>query len=584
MTDYFITITNKRRPLKLMIKRNNKKIYNPTVLKELKKNKTNINLPTNFTYNKTTNKIIKIFNNKRYTKEYKELTIKEKRKLKYYGKNIYDRIEDKVVNKDLIYKKTSFQGSLILRKKYEDKVIKNNQIYKKKLVAPKKITVSVLFTAGTVKKLIIKDAQGKYQSTKEYETYEETEFKTYDIFTDRTDKKFITEKIEQDRIKYKNELLSQSGIIAIYNNLKMSFNDFRSKYEVIYGEFNLNNAPINDLVNKGDISYNTIQAPTEALEFDLNHFIMRMDGAEEHDWDTKTNRCVYDYIIHKYGKAKGLIKQVNYLNLYNIFNNTNLEELDILTEEEFNKYKEDYKNSNGHHAFIFSRQNGCFGNIWQHEDCTEYDEDMKHQEFKDYEDYSRRYWGVSPKKLDRFTKKFNIPHYALDSNKNKIHYSYPENNSNTYKSLCYIASNGHLNPIEDNGEIKSIARRFSNKKFTNKKKEDNVEGAEELPQHIIEANDRFKFLCDTMIESNTQIINNNVKMNKGKISSFKINKTEYIFNDRLKELGKEYKDLVGEQYKGETLPSICSKFVKKTIKTAQSNTNNLVYNLLKGGR
>ena len=118
MTDYFITITNKRRPLKLMIKRNNKKIYNPTVLKELKKNKTNINLPTNFTYNKTTNKIIKIFNNKRYTKEYKELTIKEKRKLKYYGKNIYDRIEDKVVNKDLIYKKTSFQGSLILRKKY----------------------------------------------------------------------------------------------------------------------------------------------------------------------------------------------------------------------------------------------------------------------------------------------------------------------------------------------------------------------------------------------------------------------------------------------------------------------------------
>ena len=107
-----ISIPKVAKPLKLFIKKNKKLIYNPKILLALKKpaNLKKITLPDNFSYDKKNNKIIQIFNNKRYTKEFKSLELKEKRKLKYYGNNIYDRIGDKVINRALIFKKKKVNG------------------------------------------------------------------------------------------------------------------------------------------------------------------------------------------------------------------------------------------------------------------------------------------------------------------------------------------------------------------------------------------------------------------------------------------------------------------------------------------
>ena len=134
-----ISIPKVAKPLKLFIKKNKKLIYNPKILLALKKpaNLKKITLPDNFSYDKKNNKIIQIFNNKRYTKEFKSLELKEKRKLKYYGKNIYDRIDDKVINRDLIFKKKKVNGIEVLRKKYETRIVKNNQLYKKIVSTPR---------------------------------------------------------------------------------------------------------------------------------------------------------------------------------------------------------------------------------------------------------------------------------------------------------------------------------------------------------------------------------------------------------------------------------------------------------------
>jgi hypothetical protein len=48
-----------------------------------------------------------------------------------------------------------------------------------------------------------------------------------------------------------------------------------------------------------------------------------IDGYDNQEWDTNTNKCVYDYIIHRYGNIKGFKKSCNYEKLEEIFDNGN---------------------------------------------------------------------------------------------------------------------------------------------------------------------------------------------------------------------------------------------------------------------
>jgi hypothetical protein len=51
--------------------------------------------------------------------------------------------------------------------------------------------------------------------------------------------------------------------------------------------------------------------------------VYNIDGYDTQEWDTNTNRCVYDYIIHRYGNVKGFKKSCNYETLEKIFDNGN---------------------------------------------------------------------------------------------------------------------------------------------------------------------------------------------------------------------------------------------------------------------
>ena len=216
----------KSRAVKLFIKRNKKLIYNPKILLALKKpaNLKKIILPDNFSYDKKNNKIIKIRNGKRYTQEFKSLELKEKRKLKYYGKNIYDRIDDKVINRDLIYKKKKVNGVEVLRKKYETRIVKNNQLYKKVVSKPKPIKVNVLFEVNIVRKY--KPLNGEW----EYKENTETKVKNYDMFKNTTSKKVIQDKINEDGNLFWNVNTNQSGILIAWNGSANTFSQIKSKY------------------------------------------------------------------------------------------------------------------------------------------------------------------------------------------------------------------------------------------------------------------------------------------------------------------------------------------------------------------
>jgi hypothetical protein len=51
--------------------------------------------------------------------------------------------------------------------------------------------------------------------------------------------------------------------------------------------------------------------------------VYNIDGYDTQEWDTNANRCVYDYIIHRYGNVKGFKKSCNYETLEKIFDNGN---------------------------------------------------------------------------------------------------------------------------------------------------------------------------------------------------------------------------------------------------------------------
>lgn len=46
---------------------------------------------------------------------------------------------------------------------------------------------------------------------------------------------------------------------------------------------------------------------------------LNIDGYEAQPWDKQTDKCVYDYIIHTYGKIKGFKKVRNYETISEVF-------------------------------------------------------------------------------------------------------------------------------------------------------------------------------------------------------------------------------------------------------------------------
>tara|TARA_R110002073_G_scaffold2643_1_gene17183 strand:- start:424 stop:4140 length:3717 start_codon:yes stop_codon:yes gene_type:complete len=579
-----VAIPNSKRHLKMFVKENYKLVPNKKLIKKMKENP-NIKLPANYAFDKNFSKFVKIRNGKKYTTDFKNYTDKDKKELQYYGTTIYDRATNQVISSADIYKTKLKDGKRVKRKAYKNRIIKNNQAKILVVKKAKEVNISVTFYAKGIKKW--KDKNGK-ETLKEFEV---SKIINYNQFTSKTKQETIMARINADALKFWKDMF-KSGVKLVWNGKRMSKTEFETKYPAPDAQFGvitqddqqsfledlLKNGSIQlgELVDVSNITNEEVSNPIDESEFDLNSFMMTLDGEEPHDWDTKTNRCVYDFLIHRYGKQKGLIKQMKYLNLYNIFHETKYALIPIYTEEQYNKIMSDCEKNQS--CIITSY--GCFGNCWNNEEDEIDFEDIKNITFTSYDNYVKRFWGVSPKKIDNFCKKFNIPHYALDKNKNKILYSYPENKMKV-PSLAYRCFNGHLYPIEDVSEIKSIARLFSYKKFNNKKLEKEIVVAKKTDIVYINGNlDRFKFISDMMIQENTQVIDKKVKMNGNNISSFTLKNTKYIFKDEYKEMAKEYCKLNDLEYTGQTITTFCSDAIKNYIKNTESNMNGELHKVL----
>ena len=124
-----------------------------------------------------------------------------------------------------------------------------------------------------------------------------------------------------------------------------------------------------------------------------------IDGYDKQDWDTNTGRCVFDYIIHRYGKIKGFITACTYDNLCEEFNREKGEELLKI--------------------------------------------------------------GVNTEEIMRFCEAHRIPMYAIDDNEKTFKQYIPDIPNKKCPAMIFRLSNKHFYPVMNRSKIQSIIQATS---------------------------------------------------------------------------------------------------------------------------
>lgn len=128
-------------------------------------------------------------------------------------------------------------------------------------------------------------------------------------------------------------------------------------------------------------------------------------GYNKQEWETNMGRCVFDYIIYKYGNIKGFKKICNYDSLCKIFYDT-----DDCNDEELTDYK-----------YLL--------NV-----------------------------GVNTIEIQRFCERFKLPMYAIDDNEKCFKQYTPQKRNTNAPAMIYRVSNEHFYPINDKLKIQSIVQ------------------------------------------------------------------------------------------------------------------------------
>ncbi len=463
-----------------------------------------------YVLNKKTKEIVPIYQGKsnKITKEFRN--IKRKAQLVFPTDTFYDMKSKKIINRSRIFTK---QGDRA--KAFKDKKIVGNRLI---IERKKKKVINTLLVSYTLKALV------RYKKT--------TGFKPFS--TTRTFEMLSNENLQTNL---------QDDIQAWINNY--------------YTE------GIEDHKNITTSNIQTTIKPT--TEIDASEFLLNastpiyLDITEKEEWNTGENKCVYDFIIWRYGDINGCKKICKFEKLWELFNCEGFTPL--LSEEEYYDKSE-----------------------WEDFNTEYYDSEtgeLEEEENDSYEDYVKRYYGVSINGLKRFCAFLRIPMYALNQDNKMIEYFYPKDRREDYNipPLCYKVVNSHLYPITEEAEVKSIAHKHS--AITDCIKQEEKE-KEEKEVNIIEIynQDPYEHIVNEMKKRNIQVVNDNVKMNGTNILSYQIQNDKYIFiNDTDDNYGKRYMKANGLNYQGEHITTICSNYIKEKVIDI-STPNHIVNDLL----
>ena len=237
-----------------------------------------------------------------------------------------------------------------------------------------------------------------------------------------------------------------------------------------------------------------------------------LEDYDNQDWDTKKGRCVFDYIINRYGKIKGFILACNDKELIKIFNDE--------------------------YALID---------------------------------------GVNTLQIRTFCAIFEVPLYAYDENNNLFHHHYPDKKSNV-PAMMFKIINNHFYPIPEKQRKSFINNKNNiniNSNLYNESKEEEKKVNEDEVIINLNKNENSLTVMGEMMKECKRIPN--LSMYNGKITSIKLNKIKYFFNDDNENIEKIVLNM-GLNYIGQSMGEVISIILKDKIKFSNPNIN--IYNQL----
>jgi len=257
-----------------------------------------------------------------------------------------------------------------------------------------------------------------------------------------------------------------------------------------------------------------------------------IDGDPSQEWDTKTGKCVFDFIIHTYGDIKGFKTICNYEKLNHIF--------------------------------------------------------------RDWDDVEDRYIyedalinGVSTNQIQLFCEKTNIAMYALDQDEFYFKKFTPIKRDHHAPSLIFKVVNNHFYPVLDQTRRKSLIKSISNdiqqSDVVRKSKADLNEVKMKDYEQVVNLEDvpnPKEFLIKVMVEKGKQPQNKNISFD-GEIKGFEIDKVRYNINCDVENIREIYNNM-NIEYNGQTINTLLFDIIEKIakIKIPKSSPNPYVYKTL----
>lgn len=175
-------------------------------------------------------------------------------------------------------------------------------------------------------------------------------------------------------------------------------------------------SPIHN-INVQDVktSIQVMDASTNLQSIKMRDTYALTIAGEEQPWDTKTGRCVFDFIIWRYGKVNGFKKVCTYEKLNEVF----IDYLDSKTTQ----------TQTGEYAI-------------KTENPLEE--------------------GVDCYNIANFCRKFNVPMYALDEDNKHFDVFLPEKRNKDAPSLVFKVLNNHFYPVIEKSDVYKYTQAINN--------------------------------------------------------------------------------------------------------------------------
>ena len=235
-----------------------------------------------------------------------------------------------------------------------------------------------------------------------------------------------------------------------------------------------------------------------------------IDGYKNQDWDTQTDKCVFDYIIHTYGQMKGFKKKCNdYETLEKIFDNGDS---------------------------IFT--------------------------------------GVNTSGIRNWCEYFNIPMHALDDEERRFAHYVPKNRNQNAPAMIFRISDSHFYPVPENKRksvltINTQIDASSNVIYDFKKEE--KENAPITNVVVLENTNPMFEISNSIISSQTKPTQ--ISVLDGNIQSYKLNGTTYTINKFIPFIQAMCVNMKID-YTGQSLGNILNVIITETVKQIPKSHHN----------